>query len=383
MPEDLVHLDGNSLGPPPRTWADRVAREHAAWRDDQVGGWNTAGWVDLASRVAGRLAPLLGADPDRVAVTDSTTVNLFQAAVAARRLRPDRDVVLTEDGNFPTDRYVLAGVADLTGARVVSVPRARLLDRLDDDVAVVATSHVDYRTGHRHDAAVVTAEVHRAGALMVWDLAHSTGAVHVDWDAWGADVGVGCTYKYLNAGPGAPGYLVAGQDVVDRLVPPIRGWFGHAAPFDFAPSWEPAPGAARFRNGTPPVMSLVGVDEALTAFDGVDTAALEDRAARLTDAFIALVDDRLGDAVEVVTPRQASDRGAQVSLRHPQAYPVMQALIDRRVLGDHRPPDLLRFGFAPALVRHVDVADAVETLADVLATGAHDDPRYARRQTVI
>ena len=383
MPDDLVHLDGNSLGPPPRTWADRIAREHAVWRDDQVGGWNTAGWVDLAGRVSTRLAPLLGAASDRVTVTDSTTVNLFQAAVAARRLRPDRPVVLTEDGNFPTDRYVLAGVAELTGAELVSVPRHRLLDRLGEDVAVVAVSHVDYRTGHRHDAPAVTAAAHRAGALMIWDLAHSTGAVHVDWDGWGADLGVGCTYKFLNGGPGAPGYIVVGAQVADELVPAIRGWFGHAAPFDFDPDWAPAAGATRFRNGTPPVMSLVGVDEALAGFEGVDTAALDVRAGQLGDAFIELCDQHLGDAMEVVSPRDAARRGAQVSLRHPQAYPVMRALIDRRVLGDHRPPDLLRFGLAPALVRHVDVADAVTTLARVLAEGAHEDPRYAQRHTVI
>lgn len=383
VPDDLVHLDGNSLGPPARTWPDRIAREHRAWRNDQVGGWNSAGWVDLATRVAGRLAPLLGASPDEVAVTDSTTVNLFQAAAAACRLRPDRRVVLTEDGNFPTDRYVLSGVADVTGTRVRSVARDRLLDHVDDDVAVVAISHVDYRTGHRHDAAAVTAAAHAAGALVVWDLAHSTGAVHVDWHAWGADLGVGCTYKYLNGGPGAPGYVVLGRHLAQDAVPPIRGWFGHATPFAFDPEWSPADGAARFRNGTPPVLSLVGVDEALAGFDGVDPAALDARAAELTDAFIDLCDQHLDGQVEVVTPRDRARRGAQVSLRHPEAYPVMQALIDRRVLGDHRPPDLLRFGFAPALVRHVDVADAVDTLADVLRTGAHGDPRYADRKTVI
>ena len=383
VPDDLVHLDGNSLGPPPRTWPDRVAREHAAWRDDQVGGWNTAGWVHLADRVAARLAPLVGAEPDEVAITDSTTVNLFQAACAARRLRPDRPVLLTEDGNFPTDRYVLSGVADLTGAEVRSVPREALLDHLGDDVGVVAVSHVDYRTGHRHDAVEVTRAVHDAGALMVWDLAHSTGALHVDWHAWGADLAVGCTYKFCNSGPGAPGFVVVARHLADDAIPAIRGWFGHAAPFDFTPDWTPAAGAARFRNGTPPVISLVGVDEALAGFAGVDMRALDARAGQLTDAFIAACDQLLGDRVEVVTPRDPARRGAQVSVRHPDAYPVMQALIDRRVLGDHRPPDLLRFGFAPALVRHVDAWDAATALAEVLASDAHLDDRYARRQTVI
>ena len=383
VPQDLVHLDGNSLGPPARTWPDRIAREHAAWRDDQVGGWNSAGWVELATRVAGRLAPLLGARADEVAVTDSTTVNLFQVAVAARRLRPDRPVILTEDGNFPTDRYVLSGVAEVTGGEVRSVPRDQLLDHVDDGVGVVAVSHVDYRTGHRHDARTVTAAVHDAGALMVWDLAHSTGAVHVDWASWGADLGVGCTYKFLNGGPGAPGYVVASRAVAAEAIPPVRGWFGHAAPFEFDPSWSPAHGAARFRNGTPPIMSLAGVDEALAGFEGVDMRDLEGRAGDLTDTFLSRCDEVLGDRVEVVSPRDRARRGAQVSIRHPDAYPVMQALIDRRVLGDHRPPDLLRFGFAPALVRHVDAWDAVEVLAEVLDTDAHRNPRYATRHTVI
>lgn len=383
MPDDLVHLDGNSLGPPARTWSDRLAREHAAWRDDQVGGWNTAGWVELASRVAGRLARLLATTPDHVAVTDSTSVNLFQATTAARRLRPDRRVILTEDGNFPTDRYVLAGVAELAGAEVRSVPRDALVDHLTDEVAVVALSHVDYRSGHRHDAGAVTAAVHEVGALVVWDLAHSTGALHVDWDGWGADLGVGCTYKYCNGGPGAPGYVVVGRHLASDLVPAIRGWFGHAAPFDFAPEWSPAPGASRFRNGTPPIMSLAGVDEAMAAFADVDMRDLDARAGDLTDSFIGLVEDRLGDRVEVASPRDRAQRGAQVAVRHAEAYRVMQALIDRRVLGDHRPPDLLRFGFAPALVRHVDVWDAVEVLADVLEGERHLDPRYGARHTVI
>ncbi len=304
-------------------------------------------------------------------------------ASAARRLHPDRPVILTEDGNFPTDRYVLAGVAEQTGAEVRSVPRGALVDHLTDAVAVVAVSHVDYRSGHRHDATAVTTAAHEVGALMVWDLAHSTGALHVDWDGWGADLGVGCTYKYCNGGPGAPGYVVVGGHLADDLVPAIRGWFGHAAPFDFAPDWSPAPGAARFRNGTPPIMSLVGVDEALGAFADVDMHALDARAGELTDAFIGLLDDRLGDRVEVATPRDRTRRGAQVSVRHPEAYRVMQALIDRRVLGDHRPPDLMRFGFAPALVRHVDVWDAVEVLEAVLDGDLHLDPRYGTRRTVI
>lgn len=385
VPDGLVHLDGNSLGPPARTWGQRMAREHAAWRDLQIRSWNDADWVGLPRVVASRLAPLLGAHEDEVAVTDSTSVNLFQAAVAARRLRPDRRVLLTEVGTFPTDRYVLDAVAALVDAEVRAVPRASLLDELAsptaDQVAVVAVAHVDFRTGHRHDAAVVTAAAHAAGALMVWDLAHSTGALHVDWHGWDADLGVGCTYKFLNGGPGAPGYLVAARRLHEALLPAIRGWFGHATPFAFDETWTPAAGATRFLNGTPPVLSLLGVDEALQAFAGVDTRALDARAGMLTSVFVELVDERC-PGTEVVSPRDPTARGAQVSLRHTHAYELVQALIDRDVLADHRPPDVARFGFAPALVRHVDVYDAAERLASALAEGAHLAPRYAARRTV-
>lgn len=374
LAEDLVYLDGNSLGPPVRGAADRVAATMRTWRDQHVSAWNDAGWVDLVDEVSRRLAPLLGARPSEVTITDSTSVNLFQALVTACRLRPDRPTIVIEDGGFPTDSYVAHSVAELLGRSIRRAPRERLAAAITDDVAVVTAAHVDYRSGHRLDARAVGVAAHEVGALVVWDLAHTTGALHVDLPGWQADLAVGCTYKFLNGGPGAPGYLWAadGLDVPAT----IGGWWGHARPFAFAEVWEPASGAARFRNGSPPILGLQPLVGALDVLGHVRGEDLQTRAEELTGLFIDLVDEHLRDAVEVASPRPASDRGAQVSLRHEHAFPVMQALIDRGVIGDHRPPNLLRFGFAPLHTRWVDVHDAVTTLHDVLTTSAWQSADY-------
>ena len=384
LPAGVIYLDGNSLGALPRNVPARMRTvvEHE-WGDGLIRSWNDAGWVDLPGRVADRLAPLVGADPDELAVGDSTSVNLFKALAAARELRPDRRVLVTEDTNFPTDLYIADGLARLLGdLEVRVVAPAAIADALDDDVAVLAVTQVDYRSGARHDAAAMTAAAHTVGALTVWDLAHSTGALDVDLHGWDTDFAVGCSYKYLNGGPGAPGYLYAARRWHDRARTPVQGWFGHAHPFAFGPRHEPAPDARRFQAGTPHVLSTAALHTALEAFDGVTPAALDAKARRLTDLFIDLVDQRCGNEVEIASPRDAAARGAQVSVRHPEAYALTQALIDRGVIGDHRPPDLVRFGFAPLYVRYVDVYDAVEVLADLLATRAWDRPAYHRRRTV-
>jgi kynureninase len=323
----------------------------------------------------------VGADADELAVADSTSVDLFKALVAARQLRPDRHVLVTDDANFPTDVYVAQGVGALVDLEVRVVPSARVVDHLDVDTAVLALTHVDYRTGRLHDAAALTTAAHEAGAVAVWDLAHSAGAVDVDLHAWGADLAVGCTYKYLNGGPGSPGYLYVARRWHGEVASPIRGWFGHARPFAFDLDYEPAAGAARFLAGTPPVLSMAALETALEVWDGVDPATVAAKGRSLTTAFVELVDERCGGQVEVVSPRDAHQRGAQVSLRHGHAYALTQALIDRGVIGDHRPPDLVRFGFAPLYVRHVDVYDAVEVLADLLHTGAWDRPEFHARRT--
>ncbi len=384
LAEGLVYLDGNSLGALQPAVAERVRRvvEHE-WGQGLIASWNDAGWRVLPQRVAGRLAPLLGADADEVAVADSTSVDLSKALAAARRLRPERSVLLTDGVNFPTDLYVARGLAQLTGdLEVRVVPTGEVADHLDDEVAVLSLTHVDYRTGRLHDAIALTAAAHDAGAVVVWDLSHSTGALDVDLHRWDADFAVGCTYKYLCGGPGAPAYLYVARRWHEQITSPLRGWFSHAQPFAFTPGYEPAPGADRFLDGTPPVLSLAALDEALAVWDGLDPALAPAKARALTERFIALVDDRLGGEVEVVTPRDPDERGAQVSLRHPHADALTRALAERGVVGDHRPPDLVRLGFAPLYVRHVDVVDAVEVLAEVLATGAWDDPRFRAPQPV-
>ncbi|GGI06248.1 kynureninase [Egicoccus halophilus] len=384
LADGLVYLDGNSLGVLPRTVAARldevVVRE---WGEGLIRSWNAAGWVDLPRRVAARIAPLVGADADEVAVGDSTSVNLFKVLAAARRLRPERRVLLTDDTNFPTDRYVAEGLAALgDGLEVRAVAPDAVAAALDDEVAVLFLTHVDYRSGARTDAATLTAAAHRVGAMAVWDLAHSTGALDVDLHAWDADFAVGCSYKYLNGGPGAPAYLYVARRWHTQADTPVRGWFGHARPFDFGTTYAPADGAERFLAGTPHVLSTAALEEALAPFADVSPATLDAKARSLTDTFVTLVTERCGDEVELASPREAARRGAQVSLRHPHAYALTQALIARDVIGDHRPPDLVRFGFAPLYVRHVDVHDAVEVLADVLATRAWDRPEHHRRNTV-
>jgi kynureninase len=388
LPEGLIYLDGNSLGPLHTAVADRLREVvEVEWGRGLITSWNGSdgrpGWVDLPARVAAKLAPWVGADPDELAVADSTSVDLYKALAAARQLRPDRGVLLTDDANFPTDVYVAEGLAALTGdLEVRVVPTAEVTDHLDEDVAVLTLTHVDYRTGRRHDAATVTGAAHAAGAVTVWDLSHSTGALAVDLHAWGTDLAVGCTYKYLDGGPGAPAFLYVARRWHDAARSPLQGWFGHARPFDFAPDYVPAPGAARFLDGTPPVLSLSALDAALELREGLSPTAAEAKARALTSRFIDLVDVRLGDEVEIVTPRDPAARGAQVSLRHPHAAAVMSALIARGVVGDHRPPDLLRFGFSPLVVRAVDVFDAVEVLADVLTTRAWDAPEHRAPRTV-
>ena len=384
LPADVIYLDGNSLGASQAAVGARIRTViDEEWGVGLIRSWNDAGWVDLPRRIAGKLAPLVGAAPDELAVTDSTSANLFKALASARSLRPDRGVLLTDDANFPTDVYVARGLADLVGdLEVRVVPTLEVLDHLDTDVAVVTLTHVDYRTGRLHDPVAITRAVHDAGALMVWDLSHSAGALDVDLTAWDADLAVGCTYKFLNGGPGSPGYVFVARRWHDQAGTPVKGWFGHDAPFAFAPDYRPAPGAERFANGTPPVLSMAALDTALDAFRGVGPEALAAKADALTDRFIALVDARCGDRIELSSPRDAAWRGAQVSLRHDHAYAVTQAMIARGVIGDHRPPDIVRFGFAPLYVRHVDVFDAVEHLADLLATDGWDRPEYHARRTV-
>ena len=383
LPEGVVYLDGNSLGALPRAVAPHLARVVGAeWGGGLISSWNDADWINLPARVGARIAALIGAPADDVHVGDSTTVLLFKTMVAASRMRPDRRVVVVEPTTFPTDGYVAAGVAELLGLELRWCDPADPAASLDDDVALLALTHVDFRSGALFDMATLTAAAHDVGALVQWDLCHSAGAIPVDLVGVDADFAVGCTYKYLSGGPGSPAYAYVAARHQDRFRQPITGWMGHAHPFEMERDHVPADGVRRVASGTPPVLALSALEAALGVFDGVDLGTLREVSLSLTDYFIALLDDRLGDPFEVITPRERERRGSQVSLRHPDAYGVVQALIARGVVGDFRTPDVARFGFAPLYVSHVDVWDAVEALVAVLASFEHLHPAYAVRNLV-
>jgi len=395
IPDGVIYLDGNSLGALPAGVPARLAQVvEREWGTGLITSWNplaegTGDWMQLSRRVAGRIAPLIGVSADDVHVGDSTSVSLFKTMVAAARLRPERRVLVLEPTTFPTDGYVAAGVADLLGLELRWCDAADPLAAVDDDVALLALTQVDFRTGAMFDLPGVTAGAQARGALVQWDLCHSTGAVPVDLSAADADLAVGCTYKYLNGGPGSPAFTWVNPRLQDRLRQPITGWIGHATPFAMARDYEPAPGIGHWASGTPPVLALSALEAALEAFDGVSPADLRAASLSLTDLFIRLLDERCAERwpeVDVVTPRDHARRGSQVSFRHPHAYGLVQALIARGVIGDYRDdgdaPGIARFGFAPLYVRHVDVYDAVEHLEAVLAAEEYADPAYAARNAV-
>ena len=378
LPDDVVYLDGNSLGALPRAVPaaveDIVRRQ---WGERLIRSWNE-GWWELPTAVGDRIGALVGAAPGQVLCGDSTTIQLTQAVGAMARLRPDRRLVVTDGDNFPTDQYVADTLGRLLQREAVRLSPADVTGFLAErgaEVAVVSLSVVDYRTGELHDVAGITAAVHHAGALAVWDLAHAAGALPVDLDGVGADAAVGCGYKYLNGGPGAPAwiYLAARHHAAADLI--LTGWQGAADPFTLSPTFAPATGVGRARIGTPPLLSMTALGAALTAFDGVDLDDLRAASLALTDRVIAFADDHLtGFGVEVVTPREHVRRGSQVALRMPEARAVCATLVARGVIGDFRAPDLLRLGFTPLYVSADDVDRAMAVLADVLAGGEYVDP---------
>ena len=385
LPEAVIYLDGNSLGATPRTAAARLASiVGEEWSGHLISAWNRDGWFELPRRLGDKLAPLIGARADEVVVTDTTSSNLFKvlhaAAAAASAADPARTVIVSERTSFPTDLYVAQSVCAAHGMELRLFDAEALPAALDERVAAVLLTEVNYRTGAWWKMGEVTAKAHDAGALAVWDLCHSAGAVPVDLHAADADFAVGCTYKYLNGGPGSPAFVWAHPRHADSARHPLSGWWGHAAPFAFEEGFLPAGGARRWLGGTQPILSLAlvecGLDTVLAGAPGGDMSALRAKSIALTEAFIALVDERLGDQVTIVSPRPAAERGSQVSLSVERAYAVVQALIARGVIGDFRAgvdgePDLARFGFAPLYVGFTDVWDAVEHLADVLDGGEH------------
>jgi kynureninase len=391
VPDGVIYLDGNSLGALPVGVAERLGRVvEEDWGNGLIRSWNPLAdgggdWMALSRRVSSRIAPLIGADATDLHVGDSTSVSLFKSMVAAARSRPERRAVVVEPTTFPTDGYVAAGVADLLGLELRWCDPADPLAAVDDDVALLSLTHVDFRSGAMFDLPGITAGAQARGALVQWDLCHSAGAVPVDLTAADADLAVGCTYKYLNGGPGSPAFTWVNPRLQAELRQPITGWMGHAAPFAMARDYEPAPGIGQWASGTPPVLALSALDSALEAFDGISQEQVRDASLSLTDLFIRLLDERCADRwpeVQVVTPRDHPRRGSQVSFRHPHAYGVVQALIARGVVGDFRDPDIARFGFTPLYLRHVDVYDAIEHLEAVLADEEYADPAYSTRNPV-
>ncbi len=390
LPEGLIYLDGNSLGPLPAHLPERMqallARE---WGRGLIGSWNEAGWIDLPLRLGRRIGSLIGAGPDEVVVADSTSINLFKLLAGALRLGPERRVILSQAGNFPTDLYIAQGLVDLLDGRA---ELRRLEGELDpellraaagEDTAVVMLTQVDYRSGQLLDMAAFTRAAQDAGALMLWDLAHSAGALPVDLRGSGADLAVGCGYKYLNGGPGAPAFLYIAERLQEVFPATLTGWLGHARPFDFDADYEPAPGIARQVCGTPSILAMTALDAAMDVWEGVDLDRLRRKSQALGQLFIGLVErDLAGSGLQLASPRDPAERGSQVSLRHPYGYAIVRALIDRGVVGDFRSPDILRFGLAPLYLRHVDIWDAVELLGSLLESGDWDRPEYHRRAAV-
>ena len=383
LPEGTIYLDGNSLGALPAATAERL-REVAEreWGEDLIGSWNMHDWIDAPTRIAAKLAPIVGAKPSELLIADSTSVCLFKLLAAAVNARPGRGTILTQQRNFPTDLYVAQGLADMLGLTLKAVPADEVIGAIDEDTAVVTLTHVDYRGASIHDMAAANAAAHAAGALMVWDLSHSAGAIALDLDGTSSDLAVGCGYKYLNGGPGAPAFLYVAERLQAELRPPLQGWFGHADPFAFIDDYRPAESILRFLTGTPSILALAALECGLATFDGIAMADIETKARALSQLFVDEVEARCGAEVALASPRDPAARASHVVFAHPQGYAVMQALIARGVIGDFRAPDLMRFGFAPLYNRFEDSWRAAEILGEILQSREWDQPRFKERAKV-
>lgn len=386
LPEKTIYLDGNSLGPLPTHVAARLAGAVAEeWGQSLIRGWNTHGWFDLPRALGDRIGKLVGAGPGTVLAADSTSINLVKVLTAALRLRSDRRVILSDSGNFPSDLYVAQGVIKALGGgfelRIVAPEEIEAA--IGDDLAVLMLTEVDYRTGRRHDMKKLIAKAQGHGGLAIWDLCHSAGAFPVDLTGAHTDFAVGCGYKYLNGGPGAPAFVYVRPDLQDKVVPSLSGWMGHEAPFAFDLDYRPAHGIDRLRAGTPGVLSMIALDSALDVWEGVDLNVLRDKSVRLADLFISEVEQRCGSfGLKLASPRDAAQRGSQVSFHCDDGYAVMQALIAEGVIGDFRAPDIIRFGLTPLYIGFADVWDAARILERVMAERLWDRPEFKKRAAV-
>jgi kynureninase len=384
LPEGVIYLDGNSLGPLPKAAAARVAETVTAeWGEMLITGWNRAGWMGWPVALGDRIGRLIGAAPGSVVIGDTLSVKVYQALASALELNPGRKVILSDSGNFPTDLYMAEGLIRSLGQghelRLVA-PEA-VEAAIGRDVAVLMLTEVDYRTGRKHDMARLTAAAKAAGVVTIWDLAHSAGALPVDLTAAGADFATGCTYKYLNAGPGAPAFIYVRPDLQDRVQPALSGWLGHEAPFAFDPSYRPGPGIERMRVGTPPVLQMAALAAALDIWDRVDIGELRARSIALSELFIQLLGASCPD-LQLASPRDPALRGSQVSFRHPEGYAAMQALIAEGVIGDFRAPDIMRFGITPLYIGEAEIRRAAEKIAGVMGERRYDRPEYRARARV-
>lgn len=389
LPAGIVYLDGNSLGALPAAAHERL--NHAIqteWGERLITSWLRSGWMEMPMRIGDKIAQLIGASAGEVVVTDSTSINVFKTLAAALALRPDRTVILSTADNFPTDLYMAQGLAQLLGNRheLRLVDESEIEQHLNHETAVLLLTHVNYKSGRMYDMAALTRVAHAAGALTLWDLAHSAGAVPVDLNACDADFAVGCGYKFLNGGPGAPAFLFVARRHQDVFRQPLSGWLGHAQPFAFNPLYSPADGVARYICGTPPVLSMTALECGVDLFLSTNSTNMADvrrKSLALSDLFIALVDQRCaGFDLRLATPRDPAMRGSQVSFHHPHAYEIMQALITAGVVGDFRAPDILRFGLTPLYTRFTDIWDAVDALHHILSSRTWDQPQFRVRKSV-
>lgn len=386
LPDGVIYLDGNSLGPVGVGIAARLAHTvEEEWGRGLIRSWTGADWINAPKRLGDRIAPLVGARAGEVVVADSTSVNLFKLLATALRLRPDRRVILIEAGDFPTDGYIVQGLIGLVG-RDVELRRAapgEIAAGLDGEVAVMMLSHVNYQSCRLNDMAALTARAHEAGALALWDLCHSVGALAVDLNGATADLAVGCTYKFLNGGPGAPAFLYVAEALQAAAPPTITGWMGHADPFAFAGEYQAAGGILRHLAGTPPILAFAALEAALEVWDEVDLGALREKSVRMGEIFVELMAERLaGCGFGLAAPADARLRGSQITFHHPQGYAIVRALVSQGVIGDFRAPDLLRFGFTPLYLRYADLWDAIDILVEIMDTAAWDSADFKRRAQV-
>tara|TARA_R110000764_G_scaffold11553_6_gene34660 strand:- start:4656 stop:5840 length:1185 start_codon:yes stop_codon:yes gene_type:complete len=384
LPEGVLYLDGNSLGPLPKAAQARVSGMIAdEWGQMLIRGWNDAGWMAQPARIGDKVGRLIGAPAGSVVMGDTLSIKVYQAVASALKMRPGRKVILSDTGNFPTDLYMVQGLINTLdqGYELKTVAPEDVAGAIDDTIATVMLTEVDYRTGRKHDMKAITEIAHANGAVMIWDLAHSAGAVPVDLAASNCEMAVGCTYKYLNGGPGAPAFIYLRPDLAAEVQPALAGWLGHDAPFDFDPDYRPAGGIERMRVGTPPIIQLAALEAAMDIWDGVDMAEVRKASIALQELFIKEVEARV-PALTLASPRDAQQRGSQVSFRFEEGYAAMQALIARGVIGDFRAPDTMRFGFTPLYLDEADVLAAVAHIETVMRDKLWDDPQYRKRSRV-